>query len=216
MCHYLGGGLHGRKKRVKAQSESSKSVVNSVLISREMPVFPGFLEIIRVVIKKIEEGILFLFLAVILLACFFQVIGRYTPLPFSSAFEEIAVNLFIWMTLLGAGVCVRTHSHMRMDIIDTFLPEKIKPYVDMIRELIVGVVFGYAAIIVASYIPVVKRTGMTTSSLDIPQYILYYAMPVGFGLMVFWSIVNIVMDIKKIRNGDAGLDESDSVSMKTE
>ena len=41
-------------------------------------------------------------------------------------------------------------------------------------------------------------------------------MPVGFGLMVFWSIVNIVMDIKKIRNGDAGLDESDSVSMKTE
>lgn len=56
----------------------------------------------------------------------------------------------------------------------------------------------------------------SASSLDIPQYILYYAMPVGFGLMVFWSIVNIVMDIKKIRNGDAGLDESDSVSMKTE
>lgn len=52
MCHYLGGGLHGRQKRVKAQSESSKSVVNSVLISREMPVFPGFLEIIRVVITK--------------------------------------------------------------------------------------------------------------------------------------------------------------------
>lgn len=50
MCHYLGGGLHGRQKRVKAQSESSKSVVNSVLISREMPVFPGFLEIIRVVL----------------------------------------------------------------------------------------------------------------------------------------------------------------------
>ena len=54
MCHYLGGGLHGRQKRVKAQSESSKSVVNSVLISREMPVFPGFLEIIRVVPNKYQ------------------------------------------------------------------------------------------------------------------------------------------------------------------
>ena len=52
MCHYLGAGLHGKQKRVKAQSESSKSVVNSVLISREMPVFPGFLEIIRVVQKN--------------------------------------------------------------------------------------------------------------------------------------------------------------------
>ena len=54
MCHYLGGGLHGRQKRVKAQSESSKSVVNSVLISREMPVFPGFLEIIRVVVSILK------------------------------------------------------------------------------------------------------------------------------------------------------------------
>lgn len=54
MCHYLGGGLHGKRKRVKAQSESSKSVVNSVLISREMPVFPGFLEIIRVVLLIIS------------------------------------------------------------------------------------------------------------------------------------------------------------------
>lgn len=53
MCHYLGAGLHGKQKRVKAQSESSKSVVNSVLISREMPVFPGFLEIIRVVRDKL-------------------------------------------------------------------------------------------------------------------------------------------------------------------
>lgn len=55
MCHYLGGGLHGKRKRVKAQSESSKSVVNSVLISREMPVFPGFLEIIRVVEHNIID-----------------------------------------------------------------------------------------------------------------------------------------------------------------
>lgn len=53
MCYYLGGGLHGKRKRVKAQSESSKSVVNSVLISREMPVFPGFLEIIRIVMINI-------------------------------------------------------------------------------------------------------------------------------------------------------------------
>ena len=59
MCHYLGAGLHGKQKRVKAQSESSKSVVNSVLISREMPVFPGFLEIIRVVFHKNKEQKLF-------------------------------------------------------------------------------------------------------------------------------------------------------------
>ena len=71
-------------------------------------------------------------------------------------------------------------------------------------------------LLVASYIPVVKRTGMTTSSLDIPQYISILCYASWFWLDGVWSIVNIVMDIKKIRNGDAGLDESDSVSMKTE
>lgn len=64
MCHYLGGGLHGRQKRVKAQSESSKSVVNSVLISREMPVFPGFLEIIRVVQVNSKRTLVFFCLSI--------------------------------------------------------------------------------------------------------------------------------------------------------
>ena len=67
MCHYLGGGLHGRQKRVKAQSESSKSVVNSVLISREMPVFPGFFEIIRVVIINRKAAVSF-FIGILLAA----------------------------------------------------------------------------------------------------------------------------------------------------
>ena len=40
-------GYHG-EKHIKAQSiKSSKSVVNSVLISREMPVFHGFFEIVE-------------------------------------------------------------------------------------------------------------------------------------------------------------------------
>lgn len=152
-------------------------------------------------IKKIEDFLLFLFLAIILAACFLQVIGRHTELPFSSAFEEVAVNLFVWMTMLGAGVCVRSHSHMRMDIIDTFLPKGAKPYMAILRELIVGVVFGVAAVVSAQYIPLVKRTGMTTASLDIPQYILYFALPIGFGLMVFWSVVNIVTEIGRLRKG---------------
>ena len=49
MCHICVGGLHGKEQRVKALSECSKSVVNSVSLSRNLPVFLGFFEIIRVV-----------------------------------------------------------------------------------------------------------------------------------------------------------------------
>ena len=168
------------------------------------------------VIKKIEEGILFLFLAIILICCICQVIGRHTDIPFSAAFEEIAVNMFIWMTMLGAGVAVRTHSHMRMDILDSLIPKAALPYLDILRDAIVAVIFGAVAYITLDYIPIVKRTAMTTSALDIPQYILYYAMPIGFGLMVFWSIINIIETCKRLRKGAGKTAASDTEAIQTE
>lgn len=161
------------------------------------------------IIDTVENTILFVCMAVLVLMCFCQVIGRYTPLPFSSAFEEVAVNTFVWMTLLGAGVCVRTRSHMRMDIIDTLLPARFLPLMDILRNGIILFVFGFACKVSAQYIPIAKRTGMTTSSLDLPQYILYLALPLGFALMVLWSVVNIVSDVQGIRKGntDAPVEE---------
>lgn len=158
---------------------------------------------ILAVIDAAENTLLCVCMAVLVLMCFLQVIGRYTPLPFSSGFEEIAVNTFIWMTLLGAGVCVRTRSHMRMDIIDTILPRKMLPFMDILRNVIIVGVFGFACKISAQYIPIAKRTGMATSSLDIPYYILYIALPLGFALMVLWGVVNIMSDIQKLKDGSA-------------
>lgn len=62
MCAVWDSGLHGKGQRVKAPSECSKWVVNSVSLSRDLPVFPGFFEIIRVFIyknKTINKNILF-------------------------------------------------------------------------------------------------------------------------------------------------------------
>lgn len=49
MCAVGDSGLHGKGQRVKAPSECSKWVVNSVSLFRDLPVFPGFFETIRVV-----------------------------------------------------------------------------------------------------------------------------------------------------------------------
>ena len=46
------GHFTGSSKRVEAHSKSSNLVVNSVALSRDLPVFPGFFEIIRVVKVK--------------------------------------------------------------------------------------------------------------------------------------------------------------------
>ena len=55
MCRPGGRHFTGSSKRVEAFSKSSNLVVNSVSLSRDLPVFPGFFEIIRVVGKKILD-----------------------------------------------------------------------------------------------------------------------------------------------------------------
>ena len=45
----MAGQFTGSSKRVEAHPKSSNLVVNSVSLSRDLPVFPGFFEIIRVV-----------------------------------------------------------------------------------------------------------------------------------------------------------------------
>lgn len=53
----LSGTEHftGSSKRVEAHSKSSNLVVNSVALSRDLPVVTGFFEIIRVVILTIQQ-----------------------------------------------------------------------------------------------------------------------------------------------------------------
>lgn len=45
----------GSSKRVEAHPKSSNLVVNSVALSRDLPVFTGFFEIIRVVCIKYKR-----------------------------------------------------------------------------------------------------------------------------------------------------------------
>lgn len=54
MCRPGGRHFTGSSKRVEAFSKSSNLVVNSVALSRDLPVFTGFFEIIRVVKWKSE------------------------------------------------------------------------------------------------------------------------------------------------------------------
>ena len=47
------GHFTGSSKRVEAHPKRSNLVVNSVALSRDLPVFTGFFEIIRVVLRNI-------------------------------------------------------------------------------------------------------------------------------------------------------------------
>ena len=150
------------------------------------------------IIKKIENTILIFLLVVIVLMTFLQVLGRFTPLPFSSAFEELATASFIWATMFGSSVCVRTGGHVCMDLLVSFLPKDKRAY-NEIWQYLITLVFSIAVLSITSkLIPTVKRAGMVSAALQIPVYIHYYALLLGFGLMTLWSIVGIAEQVQSI------------------
>ena len=153
------------------------------------------------IIKKVEFVILALMLGVIVAATFLQVIGRYTPLPFSSVFEELSTFLFVWMSMIGAGACVREGSHMSMDFLVSFLPENKKIYSKLLNDLVaifVGVIIVYCSTLL---IPRLQRTGMLSAAMQLPLWINNLAAPTGAALVAFWGVHNVILDIYSIVTG---------------
>lgn len=149
-------------------------------------------------IKKVEYVLLVAILAAIVLSTFLQVIGRHTPLPFSSKFEELATFSFVWVTMIGAGTCVREGGHMSMDFMVSFVPENKRVFFKLLNDvvaLLIGVAIIYCA---AMLIPKLRRTGMTSAAMDLPLWIQNLSIPVGGALISLWGSVNIIEDIKRI------------------
>lgn len=153
-------------------------------------------------VKTVEKIVLIALFIVIVLTTFLQVVGRYTPLPFSKKCEEIATFSFVWATMIGAGTCVREGGHMTMDFVVSYLPRSKRIYVKLIGDIaaaLVGVGILRAAKLL---IPRVKRAGMISSAMSLPLWIQELAVAVGAALILLWAVVNIVEDVSKIVRGE--------------
>ena len=153
-------------------------------------------------LKAVEKFVLIALFVIIVVTTFLQVIGRYTPLPFSGVFEEIATFSFVWATMIGAGTCVREGGHMTMDFVVSYLPKSKRIFVKLASDIVAAVVGVGVLRAAALLIPRARRAGMLSGSLRLPLWIQNLSVPVGFALVLLWAVVNIVEDIHKIAHGE--------------
>lgn len=150
------------------------------------------------VLTAIEKVLLIVFLAVIVITTFLEVVIRYTPIQLAGIWDEIATFAFVWVTMIGAGACVREGSHMTMDFVISFFPKSASKYLAILNDLCasaVGIGILYAA---KKLIPRTRRSGMLSAALQLPIWIQNSALAVGAALMLFWAIINLIKDIYAI------------------
>lgn len=128
-----------------------------------------------------------------------QVICRYI-LNFSSPWtEEIARYLLVTVTFVGAAIATRDDTHLVA--VDPFrrAPHQIAAAGKIVLATVTVILF---AIMFDASLDLVEigKTETTTSMLWLKMSHIYSVIPISFGLIIFYSISNI---IKIIRNNSS-------------
>jgi len=127
---------------------------------------------------------------------FIQVFFRYVLNNSLSWSEELAKYLFVWMTFLGAALCLRDKLHIGVDYFVSLLPVQIQQAVQRFNLVLITVFSGVVAL--TGFAWVVRIRGTDTPALGWPLNIVFYgALPVGSVLMVFYGIRQLVSQFKR-------------------
>ena len=148
--------------------------------------------------NNLEEIISSAMIAIMVTVAFVNVITRYFIKMSLAWTEELEVNLFVWLVLLGTALAFKKGGHLGM----SFIYEKFSPkYRKVLFAMSIGLgtVF-FAVLAYLGYLEVRDEIALsvTTESLGIPVYIYTIATPV---LSVLIIIRMFQAAVKQIRAG---------------
>jgi|SRR5690625_1706384 len=153
--------------------------------------------------KRLEESVLVLTMAVMVLIMFVQSTSRYVTGTSFSWGSELAQYLHIWQIWIGASLAVRVQAHVRVDVFINLLPSKIRRYMNLLGLLCWFFFAGFLAYEGSKYVMEVLATGQTSPSLHVPMWIPYLAIPIGGSLMIIRLIQQFyfIFTNKEIQSG---------------
>jgi TRAP-type transport system small permease protein len=128
---------------------------------------------------------------------FLQVFFRYalnSPLAWS---EELARFIFIWLVFISSAVVLRDDSHMSMNYFVNLMPKKVRTIIDIVSK---GIISAFMVMCLFQTAKIMRITATQLSpSLTIPMSLIYFAMFVGFTLMLIDYATRIIL---RKREGD--------------
>ncbi|GKV65198.1 MULTISPECIES: TRAP transporter small permease [unclassified Sporosarcina] len=141
-----------------------------------------------------------LFLAVLTGSIAVQVYTRYILGASMTGTEELARYSFIWLTMLGASICINENAHATV----TLLNDKLTGNLKRIHNLTCDAMVMIAVVVLFIYglKMVFLTTNQLTPSLQIPMAIVYLSLPVGAFGMIIGTFHNFLKHYKATAKGE--------------
>ncbi len=151
-------------------------------------------------IGKVEGYLLTLILVVMIGLAFTQVVLRNFFSTGISWGDALVRHLVLWVGFIGASVAAKEDSHLAMDLVSRFLPDKLrKPTAAFVHA---ASAFVCALLTLASYRFMIGEKEMGSFLLPgVPNYWAVAIIPIGFGMMTLRFALKIITDIQFFTKG---------------
>lgn len=133
--------------------------------------------------------------------CIIQVIARYV---FDASFawaEEISSTLVLWAVWVGAGLAIKSNSHLRLHFLEKQLHPRNKLFLRLGQKALI--IFFAVAMAYASKVVLKVNENITLMSLPITVNIMYWSVPIGCVLMIYYCLRSMLDDYREFRTAGA-------------
>ncbi|RXT06938.1 TRAP transporter small permease [Ammoniphilus sp. CFH 90114] len=147
--------------------------------------------------KALQEWFIGVGLLVIALILFCNVVLRYI---FNSSIEwaeELTRYGIVWITFIGASVCIYKGAHLGIDTVLSLLSKKGKRNVNAF-VLLLCILFCLIFLVLSFNITLKAfETGQVSSTMGVPMYLVYGVMPVSAILMSLNYLSQLVEHVRR-------------------
>ncbi|NYB74680.1 TRAP transporter small permease [Sedimentibacter hydroxybenzoicus DSM 7310] len=149
---------------------------------------------------NIEKYIIIIITSAMTILLFLSIVFRFLlhlPLAWT---EEISLYGLVWLCYFGASLAIKNNSHLKMEIITTYLNKKWKKVFDILSDILFFIFAAFIMFYVTKLTIDVGQRGAVSAVLHTPKWIPYLGVPVAFLLMIIRLIQNIIKSIKEIND----------------
>jgi C4-dicarboxylate transporter, DctQ subunit len=133
--------------------------------------------------------------------CIIQVIARYV---FDASFawaEEISATLVLWAVWVGASLAIKSNSHLRLHLLERKIHPRNRLFLRLVQKSLI--LFFAVAMAYASKVVLQVNENITLMSLPITVNIMYWSVPVGCVLMIYYCLRSMLDDYREFKGAGA-------------
>ena len=108
--------------------------------------------------------------------------------------EELARYMYVWSVFLSVSCCLRAGNVLKVDLIQQILPGGIRRVLVTLLDIINTVLFAYLTYHAWFLVENVKISSQKSPAMEIPMYLIYWIIPIGFALATIRSAQRVYFD----------------------